>query len=72
MAKNIARRARPSGRTLPTELAHALQNCNAALQSLGAAEARVSRQLADIQADRAVLTRRPFAPMTRHEPGPGV
>jgi hypothetical protein len=48
---------------LPAELERALKNCGAALRSLGAAEARVSRQLAALQADRAALARKPFTPM---------
>ena len=69
MAAEIEQGTRPGGRThLPAELERALRNCTAALQSLGAAEARVSRQLAAVQADRAALTRRPFAPLTWHDP----
>ena len=49
---------------LPSELERALTNCRAALQCLGAAEARVCRQLAAVQAERAVLARKPFAPIT--------
>ena len=48
---------------LPAELERALRNCGAALQSLGAAEARISRQLAAVQADRVLLSRKPFAPL---------
>ncbi len=54
---------------LPTELERALRNCGAALQSLGAAEARVSRQLAAVRADRALLAQKPF---TRLSAAPGV
>jgi hypothetical protein len=53
-----------SGRAhLPAELERALRNCSAALQSLGAAEARVGRQLEAVQADLASLTRKPFTPL---------
>ncbi len=70
-AETVSGFRRGDGRTpLPAELERALRNCNAALQSLGAAEARVSRQLAAIQADRAVLARRPFAPLDGTEDRP--
>ena len=49
---------------LPAELEQALKNCSAALQSLGAAEARICRQLAAVQAERAALARQPFAPLS--------
>jgi len=57
---------------LPAELERALKNCGAALRSLGAAEERVSRQLAALQADRAALAQKPFTPMkpTEREAGP--
>jgi hypothetical protein len=55
---------RRTGRAhLPAELERALRNCSAALQSLGAAEARVGRQLEAVQADLASLTRKPFTPL---------
>ena len=59
----------PGGRSsvkahLPSELERALRNCGAALQSLGTAEARIRCQLAQVQADRALLTRKPFAPLS--------
>lgn len=59
---------RTGGNTpIPAELERALRNCSAALQSLGAAEARIGRQLAAVQADLASLSRRPHAP-TRSSP----
>ena len=48
---------------LPAELERALRNCSAALRNLGAAEARVGRQLEAVQADLASLARKPFTPM---------
>lgn len=44
---------------IPAELERALRNCSAALQSLGAAEARIGRQLAAVQADLASMARKP-------------
>jgi hypothetical protein len=64
---------RRSRRTrLPAELECALRNCGAALRSLGAAEERVSRQLAALQADRAALAQKPFTPMRPRESDAGV
>jgi len=65
MGPEVAQEPRRSSRRvqLPAELERALRNCGAALQSLGAAEARVGRQLAAVQADMASLVRKPFMPM---------
>jgi hypothetical protein len=65
VVERLQRRQSENDRShLPAELERALRNCRAALESLGAAEARVCRQLAAVQAERAALARKPFAPMT--------
>jgi hypothetical protein len=65
VVERLQRHQRGNDRShLPAELERALTNCRAALQCPGAAEARVCRQLASVQAERAVLARKPFAPIT--------